>query len=301
MDDIQAREFLEFEMDEIITAEKCKKKYKMMALKYHPDKNPDQDTSLQFIKINEAYQYLSSRFLHEDFEETSPDYRSLFLSFVKNILGGNNESLFDIFLNIEKKISSLLSHQEDIKPILIKMVQPMDKDILIKMYTLTNKYGVIFHISEVLKEVLKEAIEEKNNNESCIVLHPFIDDLFEEKLYKLILFKNETHIVPLWHHELVYDEDIRVKCIPLLADNVHIDSNNNILVSLQMTIEEIFRSEEIRFELGERVFSFERKLLKMKKEQIYKIRGRGIPIINTFRPFDVSIKSDIIVSVFLVT
>ena len=43
-------------------AEEIKKKYRQIALKYHPDRNPGDDTSeIRFKEINEAYQVLSDK------------------------------------------------------------------------------------------------------------------------------------------------------------------------------------------------------------------------------------------------
>ncbi|KAK3807876.1 MAG: DnaJ-domain-containing protein [Benniella sp.] len=49
------------------TAAQIKKEYRALALKYHPDKNPDPDSHAKFQKISEAYQILSDPKLRTDY------------------------------------------------------------------------------------------------------------------------------------------------------------------------------------------------------------------------------------------
>ena len=295
MNELLAKEILGIKED-FFTLDLCKKKYRMLALKYHPDKNSSQDATNKFIHVNEAYEYLS-----QCKERSEVDYKSLFLSFINNIwgadqmLGQNHETLYSIFM----KLSSLCTIANDtplIKSSLKKMIEPIDKDILIKIWLMVTKYKDVFHISEFLSDVIMNIIQEKNEN--CICLYPYIDDLFEEKLYKLV-DEEQTYIVPLWHHELIYDGNLCVKCCPVLRDNVRIDCNNNILISLHYTIQEIFHMKTISFELGERTFSFDTNLLRIKKVQVHRMKGCGIPRINSENIFDVSRKGDILVSIFI--
>jgi hypothetical protein len=309
MNEVMAKNILGFKNDEIITHELCKKRYKMLALKYHPDKNFSscgrdssyRDSSCEkFIQISEAYQYLSARHCDNNEKDSlDTDYKSLFISFMKNILGDNiqtNETLFQIFIKITSLCNTISN--EDIKPLLKKILINIEKDILIKIHGIITKYNDVFHITQLLLDALNETIQEKNENESCIFLYPWIDDLLDEKLYKLCE-NNQNYIVPLWHHELIYDENIRVKCIPLLSENIHIDNFNNILVSLHFTIENIFTIKQITFDIGERVFSFDRENLKIKKFQVYRLKGQGIPKINNSDILDVSKRGDILVSIFI--
>jgi len=284
-----ARRLLGFTDCESITPELCKKKYRMMALKYHPDKNHDTDACLKFTRICNAFEYLGDG-------KTSPyggdDYKTTFLSFMKMIVGNNDETN-EILFNIFSKISLL--QKENVIPILKKLVEKLDKNVLIKIHAIVQKYSDVFHISQVLSGVLLEVIREKHSNECCICLHPFIDDLFEEKLYNLAE-KGDNYIVPLWHHELVYD-DFTVKCIPVLCNHVRIDNFNHVHVSLSFTAEELFSVEEIRFELGGRVFAFERRLLHLREKQRHVLKRQGIPLINRRNIFDVSVKGDIVVEI----
>ena len=37
-----------------------KKNYRLMALKFHPDRNKDEEATEKFIKINKAYEFLEA-------------------------------------------------------------------------------------------------------------------------------------------------------------------------------------------------------------------------------------------------
>jgi hypothetical protein len=301
-----ARQILGFNETEEITIEICRKKYRKLALKYHPDKNESKDASLEFIKINDAYRLLVNE---EEGDNEEVDYKSLFFSFLQTVLGSHsNNEINEILFAIITKMSFLCRNvsREDIIPIMKKLVENIDKRVLVKIHAIVNKYRDVFHITEFISQLLEEIIREKQGKElesPCIILHPFLDDLFDEKLYKLVLRNEsrneETYIVPLWHHECIYDENICVKCIPILPQNIHIDNNNNIIVYLKFTPSEIFGLEKIQLELGEHLFYIAVSSLRIQKAQIYKIRGKGIPIINTVDIFDVSIKGDIIVHIMV--
>ena len=55
--------YKELELPNNATDEEIKKAYKKLAIKYHPDKNPDnqEEAAIKFKKISEAYQALSDK------------------------------------------------------------------------------------------------------------------------------------------------------------------------------------------------------------------------------------------------
>ena len=48
------------ELDRTASAEEIKKRYRELALRYHPDTNSSPTSALQFRRLNEAYEALSS-------------------------------------------------------------------------------------------------------------------------------------------------------------------------------------------------------------------------------------------------
>lgn len=300
-----ARNIMGFDIHEIITLEICKKKYKKMALKYHPDKNTSVNASLEFIKISEAYNFLSSQV-----EREGVDFDS---AHINNEYNEYNELVYKIISKI------MLIPRENIVSILKKIIENTETVILTKIYDIImdTSYYDIFNIQTIVVKTLRDVIDSRRDkNVSYIYLYPEIDDLFDEQLYKLssialvdfLPHKTEIddsiehidYIVPLWHHELFYD-DICVKCVPKLCENIHIDRNNNIIVYLEIYLDEILDLDKIEFNIGKRKFSFERNLLKMEKKQIYKLKENGIPQINKNNIFDVSKKGGIFVCITIVT
>ena len=49
------------EVDKTASQKDIKKAFRNLALKYHPDKNPGEDTSLKFREVAEAYEVLRDR------------------------------------------------------------------------------------------------------------------------------------------------------------------------------------------------------------------------------------------------
>jgi hypothetical protein len=281
-----------------------KKQYRSLALLYHPDKNSDKGSTKKFQEIKEAYDYLISENIDlsdnelSDNEEEFSDifenlnknsYQYILYSFLKSILL-KDKIIFDISA-ILQNISNTCEDNA------IDLIKKIDKPILMKIYGILKNYSIVLHINDSFLTKMKNVILEKYSNDECIILNPTIEDLFENNLYRLKI-NGFLYIIPLWHHELIYDNsgnEIIVKCCPILPENIEIDRENNIIIYENFNIENILNKEIISINIRERIFVINREQLLLKKEQIVILYGMGISKINSNNIYDISNKSNIIV------
>jgi hypothetical protein len=108
----------------------------------------------------------------------------------------------------------------------------------------------------------------------------------------------------LWHHELVYDNagaELYVQCIPKLDDNIEIDEKNDIHVSKQVNLIDLWNSPQIDILIGTKQIFVQTKQLKLERNQTVKILGGGISRINMSDIYDVSKKSSVYVHLTITT
>ena len=107
------------------------------------------------------------------------------------------------------------------------------------MYDFLRKYK----INKIYKS-FKEYIHKPKKE---VVLKPKISDIFEDNVFKLS-WEDKEYIIPLWHNELVYDNesyDLVINIIPEMDSNVSIDENNNIIIKLNEKITNIWDNDEL--------------------------------------------------------
>jgi hypothetical protein len=300
----KACENLNINISEEITTEILKRQYRSLALRYHPDKNPDEDTVARFQEIQESYEFLmkykdfmdtdSSDEFNDDEQETAENkgnYKTILFSFLKNILIPDNRN--KLFYTILKQVANTCEINA------IEILSKVEKTNLIKIYEIIEKYREVLHFTEDFVIKIKEILNEKIKNDECIILNPTIDDLFENNVYRLKV-NGFTFVVPLWHNELVYDNsgnDVYVKCVPLLPDNIEIDDKNNIHVLYESNVQEIWAQEYLTIRVGSLRFYIKRDTLKIKDEQVVIFSKQGISRINTKNIYDVTNKGDVLVTV----
>jgi len=291
--------------DEPITICILKKQYRLKALMYHPDKNKSENASQKFQEIHDSYEYLLNylKFVDEDepscsdnddSESEKSGYQWVLYQFLKNIIQDTQQT--GILYKIIKNISNVCEDKA------FHILEKIDKQLLMKICEIIQKYRQIFHFSIDFFDKVNELLANKMKNDECILLNPMMDDIFENNLYKLKV-NGFLYIVPLWHHELVYDNsgnDVIVKMNPILPENVSIDEKNDIHIKLTYRIEELWDKHKIEFMIGKKVFSFSPQQMKLMRKQVFVLYKQGISKINTKNIYDISQKSDIIVQLEII-
>jgi DnaJ domain len=292
-----------------ITIERLKKHYRMKALQYHPDKNKAVNASAKFQEIHDAYEYLmkyqgfwvicaendSSDYYEEDDKEqqTRSGYQWILMSFLKNIL--KEETRSSLYYTILNKIATTCEKTA------LDTLAKLEKTTLLKIYDILNKYRDSLHFSETFITNVEELIKDKMKDDECIILNPTIDDLIEDNLYKLTV-QDKVYIIPLWHHELIYDNagnDLIIKCNPILPENIEIDANNNLHINVAFKMSDIWDKKMVDIDMGRHIFSVPPSTFKLIKHQTILCQKQGISRMNVTDIFDITRKSDIYLNVTL--
>jgi len=159
---------------------------------------------------------------------------------------------------------------------------------------------------EIEMEIPYEITKEYTRSTETMILKPTLDDLWENNLYKYT--KDKTFLIPLWHHEIIYelneDTDFIVKLHPKMpSNNIWIDENNNLHQTQEYSLYEIwgFASKEqcMFVHFGNKKFMFYPHELNIKKYQISTWCNQGISKINEENTFDVSKKGDVILHIYI--
>lgn len=268
-----------------------KRQYRLKALKYHPDKNPAEDASEKFHEITEAYGFLMKILDNKKTTYEPKSYKEIFGNFFKRTL-----NLYDTTL-CDNVYSVIMENKETIAE---KILDKIELGKLTKIYDFLKKHGDVLNVPNELTEAIRNYIDNKPKPKTY-VLNPNIHDLFENMVYKLQV-NDETLLIPLWHHELVYEHngnDINVKCIPSLPENTTIDEDNNIVVDVSFKIQDIWSKDYLLFYIDNMEFGISKCYLKLQEKQVLTLDSMGISKIDTKNIYDVNQKSNIIVNVTL--
>ena len=271
-----------------------KKAYYKLALKFHPDKGGDID---KFKEINEAWEIIKkSKGIEEDkYQDFS--YSELMKNVVNWVMPGTFDNLF-----IDTSLISILKNCQEMSFI---MLEQMNINKALKAYELLRKYKDIFMIEKDVLEKMEKIIQSKMSNDNIYILNPSIDDILNDKIYKLDL-NDETIYFPLWHRKRIIkhpdqSNNILIVSQPDISNNIFISKNNDIFYSINCDIQTVFRNQCIDINIGDLVFKIDSKDITLTNEsQIKKFKNKGILKINKENMFDQSKRSDIYIEITLI-
>lgn len=310
MNFIEACSILGLDTNKEYNMEDLKRIYRQNALIYHPDKNPGSDTTAIFHNIQNAYDFLLIEFGYadsdDDFELSTEEniysFQDSISSKIKsysNILSSFMHPIMqsETFKEIQSKLIYIIIEKltDKCENQAFAILEKIDKKVFVKIYELLKKYKSALHISEEFLSRLEERIFMKLQNDECIILNPFLDDLFENNIYKLVI-NGENYLIPLWHHELIYDNsgsDLYVRCIPILPDQFEIDENNNIHVDIRCSIDELWHNGFLEITMGKIKITVPKEQFKFADRQVILLANMGISKVNTKDIYDISKKGDI--------
>jgi hypothetical protein len=256
----RACEILDIDNISEVDTDIIKKKYRMMALMYHPDKNHSPDACAKFREVHEAYEFLS-----------------------------NNKS------NAQSYVVILAEFMESMRN---KVAGSVDKNILMEIYKLAheNRYMPDIVVNEI-KNILTEKMKKDEIINLNPTIDDLLDDnvyklVIDTHVYLIPLWHHEL----IYDKS---GNDLYVKCVPALPSNIEIDENNNIYAKVKYDISDIMKHDILTIQIGKREFNIERNTLMMKKNQSIIYNGCGIPIIQPNRIYDVFQRGNITIDILI--
>jgi len=258
------------------TIRDLKRKYYKYALKYHPDKNKNELASEKFKLGTEAYKFLQKE--RNMNEEIKLDYFSIIENFILNYI----PEKIDKYLNTEFSLN---------------IFNNLSKKSAIDIYTFlyNNKYRL--PISEEILENMYLILKEKTNDSCLIILNPSLEDLLKDNVFKLEL-NGITHYIPLWHKQIFIKKTI-INCIPDLDKKYMIDYNNNLYIKHSVKLCNILKNNFLEIKILDNIYKIKVNELKIKKNQDYRIKNKGILKINKLNMFSTEKRADIIFNIEL--
>lgn len=279
----QAYEILELSTNISYDEKIIKKKYHSLCLKYHPDKNNnDEEYKTKFQEINEAYQLLCRKDSKSNYT-----YENHLYSVLDGILPAylQHEQIYITIKNI------LLTCEK----LTFLKLQLLDVNTLEQIYKFLYINKNMLYINETIFEKIKEIIQNKRKDDECIILLPTLNDLFLNNIYKLE-YENETYLIPLWHKKLVYEHnqnELYVKCQTPQDGSIYLDEYNNIYIDIEFDLENIWGKDVIEFKIYGNEYYIPSNKLIFTEHQNCILYNQGITKPNKQNIYDVSVKSDI--------
>ena len=294
------------------------KRYRIMALKLHPDKNGNTpEATAAFQELIAAYQLLlpganpdANEANDNDSNADNATYSTIFMTFMKSLFkrkdrnesDRGNQVLLDLLHRIVHDYASASVNSA---------LDSLDPSVLFQLYETLEQYNSAVSMDARIFEEITRIIREKMQKNNIVILNPSLKDVIQNNI-SVLQYEGQTFYVPLWHSELHYrieagsdEKQLIVKCMPVLPDHMSIDANNELHIDVRADIKELLNLSPgvLRIPLydSECVELQVRELhIKSRQTVILKNNVHGISLICATDIYDVSNKAPICVHVHLV-
>lgn len=277
-----------------------KKSYYKLALKHHPDKGGDPQ---RFNEIKEAYDFIihvektgtngiSSSAFNSSFMSSDHDtFENMFVSFVETMI--KNRTGYEHFDNLFIK-TTLQTILKKCDAYSLKVFAQLNIEKCRLIYSFLSQHKDSFCLSDEQLVKYKEVIQNKIKNNNIILLNPSMNDILNDNIYKLDIGE-DTHYIPLWHDEILVDNMI-IKNIPDISDNIVISANHDITIKFSASIIELYKKGNITVPLTDKTLDIQADQVTLTKDPqfiVFKDEGKLIP--NKQNLYDNNKRSNIIV------
>lgn len=283
------------------TIDDVKKSFRLLALRYHPDKNNSKEANIKFQEVYEAYEFLTNydwikieKEYSEDSEEANiKKYNNIFDIFIKSLMSNGGSRIDPVLLN---NLLHLIA--TGCKKLSKKMFEMFDRPTVLRMFSYALQLKDILQLTKEEIIEMEFCLKSKDNDYEIYLLNPSLENLLLDHIY--ILKHQETELyIPLWHSELIYDisgQTIIVRCVPEIPENIWIDENNNLHIKIIESFEKIKKDGSVN--VSKYTYQTDSIIpiynLYIREEQEYVLKNRGVLEIDTDKIFNTKKRADII-------
>ena len=233
------------------------KRYRIMALKLHPDKNgntPDATTAFQ--ELNSAYHTLlpgaepdaneANEANDDDNHSDNSTYSTIFMNFMKSLFKKKDKDESDRVNQVLLDLLHRIVHDYASASVNAAL-DSLDPSVLFQLYETLEQYNSAVSMDARIFEEITRIIREKMQKNNIIILKPSLKDVIQNNI-SVLQFDGQTFYVPLWHSELHYrveatpdksGKQLIVKCMPDIPDHMSIDANNELHIDVRADIKEL--------------------------------------------------------------
>lgn len=262
------------------TEKELRNNYLKMVLETHPDKSL-KNTNEDFLKISEAYQFLSA---NPKIGELS--YDELLEDFLDNIINKN--------INSESFSNEINNKYIEITKELLSKISKSTYNDMTNIYNKLSNKNSKFTIKEIIDWFYPTSTMHIETIEVTL------ENLFNEDIFQLN-YKDEEYLIPMWHHELIYNDknNIKFKVVTKLnlPDYIDIDNFNNLIINISMPILDVIHKDKIKIKIVNKDFYIPVKELKIKTIQRYIFKNNGISQIDKSNIYNNKKKSNIYIDI----